>query len=151
MDVELSEAMFNLRETPIRDAIRHLGLPHGSRGLDVGCNIGLITRLLFETVSPGGRVTGVDISPQYLEYARARAGPICADVDSQLTFVQGDVNSLPFKDNSFDWIWSMDTIWPGPPELGCPAADPQPLVRELSRVVKPGGRIALLYLSLIHI
>jgi demethylmenaquinone methyltransferase/2-methoxy-6-polyprenyl-1,4-benzoquinol methylase len=49
----------------------------------------------------------------------------------------GDVNQLPFDDNSFDWVWSMDCI-------GYPAGELEPVLKELMRVVKPGGEIFLL-------
>ena len=53
-----------LREPAIRSAIRTLQFVPNSHGLDIGCGIGNITRLLAESIAPRGRVTGVDISPQ---------------------------------------------------------------------------------------
>jgi demethylmenaquinone methyltransferase/2-methoxy-6-polyprenyl-1,4-benzoquinol methylase len=41
----------------------------------------------------------------------------------------------------------MDTIWPGPKEIGCPSEDPFSMVQELARVVKPGGIVAILFWS----
>ena len=57
------------------------------------------------------------------------------------------MNKLPFDDDTFDWVWSADAVWIGPKEMGCPAEDPLPLLKELARVVKPGGSIAILFWS----
>jgi len=53
-----------LRDPAIRQAIRALELPEGSRGLDAGCGIGSHTLLLAEVVGPGGHVTGLDLSAE---------------------------------------------------------------------------------------
>ena len=47
------------------------------------------------------------------------------------------MKDLPFDDDTFDWIWSMDCV-------GYAPVEPLPLIEELVRVTKPGGRIALL-------
>ena len=47
------------------------------------------------------------------------------------------MNRLPFDDDSFDWAWSVDCV-------GYMPFEPLPLIKELARVVKPGGRIAIL-------
>ncbi len=142
-EIYAHETMFLLREPVIQAAIRALDLPAGSRGLDAGCAIGLITQSLSSAISPGGHVTGVDLSSQYLDCARARIGEL--DLAQAIAFREGDVNQLPFDDGSFDWAWSMDTLWPGPKEMGCPSEDPFSMVRELARVVKPGGTLAILF------
>jgi SAM-dependent methyltransferase len=51
------------------------------------------------------------------------------------------MGDLPFDDDTFDWVWSADTLWP----VG--GKDPLPLVRELARVIKPGGIVAILFWS----
>jgi demethylmenaquinone methyltransferase/2-methoxy-6-polyprenyl-1,4-benzoquinol methylase len=60
-----------------------------------------------------------------------------AGLDTRISFRAGDVSSLPFAEESFDWAWSADCI-------GYPAGDLDPLLKELMRVVKPGGSILLL-------
>jgi demethylmenaquinone methyltransferase/2-methoxy-6-polyprenyl-1,4-benzoquinol methylase len=142
-EIYAHETMYLLREPIIRAAIRKLDLPVGSHGLDAGCAIGLITQLLASAISPGGQVTGLDLSSQYLDYARARINEL--NLPQGIAFRKGDVNQLPFDDGSFDWAWSMDTLWPGPKEMGCPSEDPFSMVRELARVVKPGGTLAILF------
>ena len=134
-----------LREPAIRSAIQTLRLPLGSRGLDAGCGIGLHTPLLVKAVAPGGYVTGLDLRPDFLVRAEAIAGE--AGVSEHTRFREGDLNRLPFDDGTFDWVWSVDTVWPGPKEMGCPAEEPLPLVSELARVVKPGGIVAIAFWS----
>jgi len=125
----------NLREPVIRSAIRALGFPLGSRGLDVGCGNGGHTLHLAQAVNPGGHVTGVDISPDQLAYAREAARQ--SELSRNVAFREGDMNDLPFEGNTFDWAWSMDCA-------GYAPVEPLPLIKELVRVVKPGGRIAIL-------
>jgi demethylmenaquinone methyltransferase/2-methoxy-6-polyprenyl-1,4-benzoquinol methylase len=62
-----------LREPVIRSAIRTLQFMPDSHGLDIGSGIGNITALLAEAIAPGGSVTGVDISPDMVAYARDAA------------------------------------------------------------------------------
>ena len=134
-----------LIEPTIRSAIQGLHLRPGSRGLDAGCGIGSHTSLLAEAVSPDGHVTGVDISPELLTHAEEIASK--GGLRRQISFQRRDLNKLPFGNDSFDWAWSKDTLWVGPKEMGCPAEDPLPLLNELARVVKPGGIVAVLFLS----
>jgi ubiquinone/menaquinone biosynthesis C-methylase UbiE len=124
-----------LREPVLRSAIQALQFPSGSRGLDAGCGIGLPALLLAEAVGPGGQVTGLDLSPEYLVYAKDIVKK--AGLSEQVSFREGDVNKLPFDDDTFDWAWSADCVGYGPME-------PLPLVKELERVVKPGGSVAIL-------
>lgn len=119
-----------------RSAIRALQLPSGSRGLDAGCGIGLQALLLAEAVGPAGHVTGLDLSPELLAHARDMAKK--AGLSERVSFRQGDVTSLPFDDDTFDWAWSKDCVGYGP------TLEPLPLLKELARVVKPGGSVAIL-------
>lgn len=127
-----------LRESVLRSAIRTLALPPGSRGLDAGCGIGLQALLLAEALGPGGHVTGLDITPEFLNYAGQKAGHL--GLSAQITFKQGDVNRLPFENNTFDWAWSADCVGYSP-QAGLSA------VKEMVRVVKPGGRVTILFWS----
>jgi demethylmenaquinone methyltransferase/2-methoxy-6-polyprenyl-1,4-benzoquinol methylase len=133
--VQMAYVSNPLREPILRHAIQALQLPLGSRGLDAGCGIGLQALLLAESVGPTGHVTGLDLSPEVLAYAKDIVKQ--AGLPERITFREGDVNKLPFDDDSFDWAWSVDCVGYAPME-------PLPLVKELARVVKPGGSVAVL-------
>lgn len=124
-----------LREPTLRSIIAALNFAPGSAGLDIGCGIGLQTLLLAEATAPAGHVTGLDISAELLDYARHRiaASPLA----DRITFKQGDMNDLPFADGSFDWLWSADCV-------GYPTGDLFSTLKEIVRVVRPGGRVAIL-------
>jgi ubiquinone/menaquinone biosynthesis C-methylase UbiE len=124
-----------LREPTLRSIIQTLGLPAGSCGLDAGCGIGLQTLLLAEAIGHKGHITGLDVLPELLAFGEdvvAKAG-----LSDRITFRVGDVSCLPFDEDSFDWVWSADCI-------GYPAGELAPLLKELLRVVKPGGSVILL-------
>jgi len=124
-----------LRAPLIRAAITALELPRASRGLDAGCGIGLQIPLLAEAVGPEGHVTGLDVLPEFLGHAETIAREL--GLKNRVSLRQGDINNLPFDDATFDWLWSASAA-------GYGADQPLPLLRQLSRVVKPGGRVALL-------
>ncbi len=111
-----------------RRAARATGLAPGGSALDVACGSGKLTAELNRIVAPKGRVVGLDFSPQMLEVAR-RDQP-------GIEFLEGDALALPFGDGSFD----ASTIAFGLRNL----ADPVRGLREMHRVVRPGGRSVVL-------
>ncbi|MBN1935818.1 MAG: class I SAM-dependent methyltransferase [Anaerolineae bacterium] len=131
--------MHRVTEPAVSSAIHTLHLPAGSRGLDAGCGIGTHTLWLAEAASPGGHVTGVDISAECLAHAGETASK--SRLATQVSFQYGDMGDLPFDDGAFDWAWNADTLWP------VAGKDLLPLVKELVRVVKPGGIVAILFWS----
>ena len=133
--VRMTYVSHPLREAMLRSAIRALEVPPGSQGLDAGCGIGLAAMLLAEAVGPAGHITGLDLSPDFLAYARGVVKK--AGLSDRITFREGNVKELPFDDDTFDWAWSVDCVGYAPME-------PVPVVKELARVVKPGGTVALL-------
>jgi SAM-dependent methyltransferase len=77
----------------------------------------------------------LDLSPELLAYAEDLVKS--AGLADKISFREGDVNQMPFESNTFDWAWSVDCV-------GYAPIEPLPLVKELARVVKPGGRVAIL-------
>ncbi len=124
-----------LREPVIRSAIRALHFPKGSRGLDAGCGIGLQAVILAEVVGHDGHVTGLDLSPDFVTLAERISRE--KGLSERISFQEGDIKSLPINDNSFDWAWSMDCV-------GYHPSDQLTMLKELVRVVKPGGTVAIL-------
>jgi demethylmenaquinone methyltransferase/2-methoxy-6-polyprenyl-1,4-benzoquinol methylase len=124
-----------LQEPVMRRVVRALNLPPGSRGLDVGCGVGLQAVLLAEAVGAAGHVTGIDLSHEFLDCARSIAEK--AGISEQVSFQEGDMNNLPFDDDAFDWVWSANCV-------GYAPGEPLPVLKELARVVKPGGSVIIL-------
>ncbi|MGW5655740.1 class I SAM-dependent methyltransferase [Streptomyces humi] len=104
--------------------------PH-MRILDIGCGPGTITADLAELV-PDGQVTGVDRAPDILEQARATAAARgLANVD----FAVADVHALDYPDDTFCVVHAHQVLQ----HVG----DPVQALREMRRVAKPGGLIAV--------
>ena len=132
---EMAYAFSALRAPILRGAIQAMQPPAGSRGLDAGCGLGLQALQLAKTVGAAGHVTGLDLSPELLANAVEIATQ--AGLSARTCFQEGDINNLPFDDDTFDWAWSMDCV-------GYAPIEPLPLVKELVRVVKPDGSVAIL-------
>ena len=141
LEIATYECLNKFREPLLNHIIKSLHIPAGSRGLDAGCGIGAVTKLLAERVGEKGQVIGLDLSSDFIHYAKTNN-----QMDT-IQFIEGDINSLQFADNSFDWLISIDTVWPGPKELGCPAEDPLEIIKEFYRVLKPGGSVFILFWS----
>jgi len=123
-----------LRDPILRRMIEALDLPPGSHGLDIGCGIASQCVHLAEAVGENGCVTGLDLDEAVLHFAQGvifRAG-----LAERVMLKPGDMYNLPFEENSFDWVWSVDCA-------GYPAGDPPRLLKELKRVLRPGGRVFL--------
>ncbi len=100
----------------------------GDRVLDACCGTG---DLAVEAERRGGRVVGLDFSEKMLERARRKSGTI--------EWVQGDALALPFADSEFD----ATTVGFGVRNL----ADLEAGLRELARVLRPGGKLAVLEIT----
>lgn len=111
-------------------AYQSLQLRPGQRVLDVGCGLGDDTRELARLVAPGGEAVGVDLSSALLAEAERRNG-----VAAAATFVLASATELPFEDASFDAYRSE--------RLHQHLSDPEAAIAEAARVVRNGGRIAL--------
>jgi SAM-dependent methyltransferase len=109
-----------------------VGLERGGRYLDLGCSAGLYTRGLARALNSGGEVVGIDISPSMLKEAARRARKIGV----KPSFARADAHSLPFADASFSGAVCGGTL----NELGNPAR----ALRETSRILEPGGRLAIM-------
>lgn len=108
-----------------------LALQPDSLVLDLGCGIGGAARYLAGTF--GCSVTGVDLT---FEYCRAAAAlEKLTGFSAGTSYLQGDATVLPFRDKSFDCVWTVHTAMNIP--------DKKQFYSEIRRVLKPGGSLAL--------
>ena len=115
-------------EKDAEEFFRRLGVAPGTRLLDVGCGAG---QLAMIAARAGAQVVGCDIAANWLEKARARA----AAEGLEITFEEGDAESLPYADAQFDVVTSL---------IGAMFAPrPDLVAAELTRVCRPGGMIAM--------
>jgi ubiquinone/menaquinone biosynthesis C-methylase UbiE len=113
-------------------ALDMLGLQPGMRVLDAGCGPGAHLHLFAERVAPGGSVAGLDADAERVELAGELNRALVES--GALTVQQGDITSLPFADDAFDLAWCALVLH----HVEAPAAG----LRELVRVVRPGGMVA---------
>ncbi len=100
------------------------------RILDAGCGNGRYTRFLLRQADPDALITCFDLSQRMLKRARRRVR------SPRVSHVAADLTHLPYPDNFFDAIvcgWVLEHL-----------PDPCPGLRELARVLKPGGKLLLL-------
>jgi SAM-dependent methyltransferase len=126
------ERMNSFQEPEARGLIADLGLPAGSRGLDVGCGVGLYALWLAEAVGAKGRVVGIEPTAERAEAARDLVGGRLGE-PSRLAFQAGDGTKLEMADASFDWLWCGDVLHH--------IVETDKALAEFRRVVRPGGRI----------
>jgi SAM-dependent methyltransferase len=111
-----------------RDFLGWLDRPAGSHWLDLGCGTGALSAAILERCAPAG-LTGIDPSAGFVATARARI------VDARARFEQGDGQALLLVDGTLDVAVSglvLNFV-----------ADPGAMLREMRRVVRPGGTVAL--------
>ena len=111
-------------------------LSDGEAALDLCCGTGDLALELRERVGPTGRVVGADFSERMLELAQEKASERGTD---DVTFEWADAMELPYSDASFDAV----TVGFGVRNL----ADVGTGIREMTRVLKPGGRCVILEIT----
>jgi ubiquinone/menaquinone biosynthesis C-methylase UbiE len=105
-----------------------MGELRGARVLDAGCGDGA---LACAAAAHGAAVTGIDPDPAMLAAARARA----ERAGAHAVFLEGRVERLPFADASFDVVSAVTVL--------CFVADAAGAVREMARLLRPGGRLVI--------
>lgn len=131
-------AFIMARETaaPNRRAIDELDVSAPDAVLDIGCGPGAALSVLAARACLG-RVAGIDPSPLMVRLAQRRNRALIEQ--GRVTVARADTSALPFPDATFDRALCVHVIyfWP----------DLDHGLREIARVLKPGGRLALLFRS----
>lgn len=117
-----------LTENNAEEFVKRCAITPGMTVLDIACGTG---NTALPAARAGAEVTGIDLAPNLVEQARARA----AREDLAVRFDEGDMEELPYADGAFDFVMSTFGIMF--------ALRPNRAASELIRVCRPGGRIAL--------
>ena len=104
----------------------------GERVVDLGCGAGTDSLVAAQMVGPEGSISGIDMTPEMLAKARLAAVEMGA---KNVEFLEGEVERLPFSDESVDVVISNGVIDLVP--------DKDVVFAEISRILRPGGRIQL--------
>jgi ubiquinone/menaquinone biosynthesis C-methylase UbiE len=114
----------------LQHPIEWLNIPQGGIALDVGCGPGSVTASLAHAAGPEGLALGVDISePMLARAVRAEAGP-------QVGFLRANAQRLPLREQTVDAVISIAVLQLIP--------DPAAALSEIARVLRPGGRLAVM-------
>jgi SAM-dependent methyltransferase len=120
--------LHNIYSPAGRRVLHQAGLKKGMKVADFGCGVGVVTRMIAEMVGPKGRVTGIDINRQQLMEARS----LCAeDGLMNASFVEATANDTGLPSHSFDLVYCRFLLIHLP--------DPAACLREMRRVLRPGG------------
>ena len=127
-------------EQPMREnGLKLLDPRPGEQHLEIGFATGHTLVELARAVGPSGRVYGIDISPKMAELARKEIAK--AEVADRVELTIGDAAQLPYPDTFFDGIFMAFTL-----EL-FPTEEIPKVLHECLRVLRPGGRLAVVSLS----
>ena len=113
-----------------REHIERAGINSTMQVMDLGCGVGGCSRVIAATC--GCRVTGIDVTPQFIEVARELTRR-CGMAD-RIEFRQGDALDLPFAEGTFDHVWCHNVTMN--------IQDKSKLASEVARVLKRGGRFS---------
>jgi demethylmenaquinone methyltransferase/2-methoxy-6-polyprenyl-1,4-benzoquinol methylase len=121
------------------EALRLADVQNGQRVLDVACGTGRGTVGIAQAVGTTGSVDALDLSEAMLGQARAKIEQL--GLIDRVHFKQGNAKELPYPDNTFDLVYNgymFDLI---------PLDGFLPILKEMRRVLKPGGKLVLVNMS----
>jgi MPBQ/MSBQ methyltransferase len=113
------------------DLARSAGLEKGMDVLDIGCGIGVPAFVMAREF--GCKVTGIDIKESFCETAKALSRRM--NLQGEVQFHSADALDMPFEDGSFHVVWLQ--------HMGMTIRDKDRLFSEISRVLRPSGKLAM--------
>src|SRR5690606_5735526 len=119
-----------------KDTMKRMNVQKGASALDLCCGTADWTIALAEKVGPSGKVIGLDFSKNMLKIGQEKVDNLKL---KQVELVHGNAMELPFEDNTFDYV----TIGFGLRNV----TDYMTVLKEMHRVVKPGGKVVCLETS----
>lgn len=117
----------------VRTLVETMAPTAGDRILDVGCGSGALDRMLAKSVAAGCPITATDLNPFLLREAAALAE--AERIGDAIRFQSANAEALPFPDASFDHAFTVTVL---------EECDADQALRELLRVVRPGGRVGVI-------
>jgi ubiquinone/menaquinone biosynthesis C-methylase UbiE len=108
-----------------------MGITHGMTAVDVGCGLGYLGHAYWPYFGKGGRYIGVDSSPDLIKDATAAAKEWAGGGKTE--FLTGEADDLPLPDNHADWVMCQALL--------AHLDNPEAALKEMIRVLKPGGLI----------
>ncbi len=130
-EINRLEQSFNIEKEILKKNMNLLDFTGCKTALDVGCGTGAAVRLLAG-INGQGTIVGVDRENKYLDYARKKIQDLNIE---NVSFLNCDCYNMPFEDNHFDICFSR--------LLFQHLVNPEAAIRELIRVTKPKGKIAI--------
>lgn len=121
------------KEHQRRQMVNDLNISSGDVVLDLGCGPGLWTSLLAEKVNSKGRVVGLDVDTDFINYAKNNLA--VNDLNEVIDFHQGNFYSVPFEDDTFDLVFLGNCF--------AYVTDHQKVLEEQKRITKRNGRVAV--------
>jgi ubiquinone/menaquinone biosynthesis C-methylase UbiE len=117
----------------------HVTLQTGDRVLDAACGTGIVTRVATQRCRHLAHIVGLDLNPGMLDVAQAHTPTTGVPVEWR----QGDLRALPFPEGRFDMVLCQQGLQFVP--------DPGTALREMHRVLVPGGRLAFTVFSAVPV
>lgn len=135
-DVMNSVISFRMHKLWRKDTMKRMDVKKGSKALDVCCGTADWTIALADAVGDTGHVSGLDFSKNMLEVGKKKVNDLNL---SQIELIHGNAMELPFSDDTFDYV----TIGFGLRNVPSYVQ----VLKEMHRVVKPGGKVVCLETS----
>ena len=120
-------------------ALERLSVVEGETVLEIGFGTGHCLNLIAKLIGPGGKVYGIDISPEMIEKTKKRLEK--GGLANRAELCCGDATCLPFNESAFDAVFTSFTL-----EVFDTPEIPRALA-QIKKVLKPGGRLGIVDMS----